>query len=237
MASARVIVGRSPSGTFATIRPIAKLSASWSGSPAASPIGRNASPTGDRDEGDQPGDAPDLRSSGLGSASTRSVRAAMRPSSRLHARREHERLRVAADAGRAAEDEVARLDQRPGASPGLGRAQHRLRLARQRREVDLERSRRAAARRPRSGRPPRPAARRPGRARARRRRAAGRPDVPPPVVAGSPGAPRPPSRPAAPGRTRRPRSGGSLRGRRPRSRAARRPNASPAATQRSRASG
>ena len=45
-ASASVIVGSKPSGTFATIMPIAKLSASCNGSPATSqPIGRNATPT------------------------------------------------------------------------------------------------------------------------------------------------------------------------------------------------
>src|SRR5581483_3194034 len=43
-ASASVIVGSSPSGTFATSRPMAKLIAAANVSPAARPIGRNAMP-------------------------------------------------------------------------------------------------------------------------------------------------------------------------------------------------
>jgi hypothetical protein len=43
-ASARVMVGSSPSGTFATSSPIAKLMAAAQPSPASNPNGRNATP-------------------------------------------------------------------------------------------------------------------------------------------------------------------------------------------------
>ena len=43
-ASASVIVGSSPSGTFATSSPMAKLTAAPTLSPAARPMGRNAMP-------------------------------------------------------------------------------------------------------------------------------------------------------------------------------------------------
>ena len=81
-ASASVIVGNRPSGTFATISPIAKLSASCSGNPATSqPIGRNASPAATATSAISQATRRTCRSSGLGSTSTRSVRAAIRPSS------------------------------------------------------------------------------------------------------------------------------------------------------------
>ncbi len=82
IASARVIVGSSPSGTFATIRPIANLNASASGKPAASqPIGRKASPATTATRAISQATRRTWRSSGLSSVSTRSVSAAMRPSS------------------------------------------------------------------------------------------------------------------------------------------------------------
>ena len=45
MASARVMVGSSPSGTLATSRPIAKRKAAVKLSPATRPSGRKAAPT------------------------------------------------------------------------------------------------------------------------------------------------------------------------------------------------
>ena len=55
-ASASVMVGSSPSGTFATINPIAKLSAAASVRPARQGRRQNAMPATDRDQRDQPGD-------------------------------------------------------------------------------------------------------------------------------------------------------------------------------------
>nr|BFE71883.1 hypothetical protein GCM10020092_051840 [Actinoplanes digitatis] len=43
-ASARVMMGSRPSGTFATIRPMEKLIAALQPSPAHTPMGRNATP-------------------------------------------------------------------------------------------------------------------------------------------------------------------------------------------------
>ena len=77
-----MIVGRSPSGTFATISPIAKLYASFSGSPAPSqPIGRNARPTTTATIAISQATRRTFSSSGLGSGFTRSDSAAIRPSS------------------------------------------------------------------------------------------------------------------------------------------------------------
>ena len=60
-ASASVIVGSSPSGTFATSSPIAKTTASSSDSPAASVPERDERRRGDHgDERDEPRDAADL---------------------------------------------------------------------------------------------------------------------------------------------------------------------------------
>ncbi len=56
-----------------------------------------------------------------------------------HAGCEHERLRLPADAGGAAEDELPGLQQRPCRVGVLGRAQDRLRLAGERGHVDVER--------------------------------------------------------------------------------------------------
>ena len=81
-ASASVIVGNSPSGTLATIRPIVNLTASFSGRSAPShPIGKKASPTTTATSAISHATRRTSRSSGLGSASTRSVIAAIRPSS------------------------------------------------------------------------------------------------------------------------------------------------------------
>ena len=59
-ASASVIVGSSPSGTFATSRPMAKTSASPNGSPAERAEREEGDADCDRDDRDQPRDAADL---------------------------------------------------------------------------------------------------------------------------------------------------------------------------------
>ncbi len=81
IASASVIVGRSPSGTFATIRPMAKLAASETDRPASSPRGRNARPATTATSAISHATRRTWRSSGLSSRSTRSESAAIRPSS------------------------------------------------------------------------------------------------------------------------------------------------------------
>ena len=87
----------------------------------------------------------------------------------MHAGREDDRRAPRRRCSRAAEDEVARLEQRrAGVVGSSARAEHRQRLAGQRREVDLERARRAAARRPRPVALGDAAARRRARARAPR---------------------------------------------------------------------
>ena len=95
-------------------------------------------PDADGDERDQPGDSPHLRSSGLSSSSTRSESAAIRPSSVCMPGGEDERPRLAADAARAAEDQLARLEHRAGRVDELGRPKDRLRLAGERGQIDLD---------------------------------------------------------------------------------------------------
>ncbi len=59
-ASARVIVGSSPSGTLATSSPTANTHASGRPSPASMPSGRKARADHDGDRRDQPGDRAHL---------------------------------------------------------------------------------------------------------------------------------------------------------------------------------
>ena len=81
-ASARVIVGSSPSGTLATRRPIAKVTASSSGSPATvAPISRKTPPARTAISAISFATLLTWTWSGLSSARTRWVRAAIRPSS------------------------------------------------------------------------------------------------------------------------------------------------------------
>ena len=80
IASASVIVGRRPSGTFATMRPIAKLAASASGSPATSPSGRKAKPTATATSAISHATRRTSRSRGLSSRPTCCESAAIRPS-------------------------------------------------------------------------------------------------------------------------------------------------------------
>ena len=154
-ASESVIVGSRPSGTFATMRPMAKLKESPRGRPATSqPTGRNASPT-------------TTATSAISQATRRTCElerallrsrtlwdsAAIRPSSVC--------MPVANTSARASPPrQVVPLKTRsrasisgPVVSIELGRAEDRLRLAGERREVDLDARRRAAGRRPRCGRP------------------------------------------------------------------------------------
>ena len=139
-ASASVIVGSSPSGTFATISPIAKLAASFSGSPAAKqPIGRNASPTTTATSAISHATRRTCCSSGLGSVFDALGQGGDPAELGLHPGGDDQRLRLAADAARAAEDDVARLEHRARLVHELRRAVDRLRLSGQRREVDLER--------------------------------------------------------------------------------------------------
>ena len=110
-----MIVGSSPSGTLATIRPIAKLSASWSGRPATSqPIGRNASPATTATSGDQPRDAAHLplERAQLAARPARES-AAIRPSSVCIPVAKTSAVASPPMHARAAEHEVARLEQRP----------------------------------------------------------------------------------------------------------------------------
>ena len=139
IASASVIVGSSPSGTLATISPIAKLAASVKGSPASSAEREEGESCDDGHQSDHPCDPPDfalerallaLEPLGEGGDATQLG---------AHARREHERAGLPLGHVRAAEDEVARLEERRMVKE-LGGAICRERLARQHREVDLERA-------------------------------------------------------------------------------------------------
>ncbi len=81
-ARARVMVGRRPSGTFATSRPIANFSASATGRPAArSPSAMNTRPAATATAAISHATRRTSRSSGLGSRAPRCDSAAIRPSS------------------------------------------------------------------------------------------------------------------------------------------------------------
>ena len=80
-ASARVIVGSSPSGTLATSSPIAKLAAAATPSPAARPIGKNAIPAPTATNAISVVARLTWCSSGLSLCSARWLSAAIRPSS------------------------------------------------------------------------------------------------------------------------------------------------------------
>ena len=140
-ASASVIVGSSPSGTFATISPIAKVNASSERQAGGEQPDREEREADEhRDERDEPRDAPHLALErallDLHPLGERRDPAELR----LHPGREDERLRLAADAGRAAEDEVARLEQRAGRSCRSAERSTGCDSPGQRREVDVERA-------------------------------------------------------------------------------------------------
>ena len=80
-ASARVIVGSSPSGTLATSSPIAKLAAAATPSPAARPIGKNAIPAPTATNAISVVARLTWCSSGLSLCPARWLSAAIRPSS------------------------------------------------------------------------------------------------------------------------------------------------------------
>ena len=94
----------------------------------------------DGHERDQPRDPShlELERARLGPTALRHRRDT--PDLRPHARRDDERARLAPETGRAAEDEVARLDQRACRVVELGCAVDGLGLSRQRGQIDLERS-------------------------------------------------------------------------------------------------
>ena len=140
-ASASVITGSRPSGTLPTSSPTANTTASLSDSPAPSiAIGTNAIPVTTAISAISQATRRTWCSSGLSSFSTRSESAAMRPSSvRIPVANTTARASPSG-ARRPAEHEVARLQQRQVDVVERGRAERRQRLARERREVDLERA-------------------------------------------------------------------------------------------------
>ena len=101
--------------------------------------GQEREPGDDGDEGDQPGNAPHLP--------LERARLDLHPLGEsgdpsqlgLHPGREHECGRGAANAARAAEDDVARVEERASCAVQLRRTQDRLRLSGQGREVDFDR--------------------------------------------------------------------------------------------------
>ena len=80
-ASARVMVGSSPSGTLATISPIANVAAAAQPKPAATPAGKNTSPDPTATNAINQATRLTCRSSGLSVRPVRWVSAAIRPSS------------------------------------------------------------------------------------------------------------------------------------------------------------
>ena len=134
-----MIVGRRPSGTLATINPIAKLKASLGGRPATSqPIGRKARPASTATRPISHATRRTCCSSGL-RVGIDTLRQRRDPAElRLHARGDDQCRRFAADTARAAEDQITCLDQWPGRAAKLRGAKDGLRLAGQRGKVDLE---------------------------------------------------------------------------------------------------
>ena len=121
--------------------PIAKMNDSSSGNPATSQReGKEREAGGDGHERDEPRDAShlELERARLGPTALRHRRDA--PDLGLHARRDDEPARLTPETGRAAEDEVACLDQWACRVVELGCAIDGLGLTRERGEVDLERS-------------------------------------------------------------------------------------------------
>ena len=113
-------------GTFATSSPIAKTTASFSGSPAPKRPDRDECDARPRPRRrDQPRHPLDLRSSGLSSRSTRSESAAIRPSSVCMPVAKTTASRLAAGAARAAEDDVGGLEQRDAGVDRAGGAHDR----------------------------------------------------------------------------------------------------------------
>ena len=103
-----------------------------------------------RDEGDQLGRLVDLALERRGLLDDRLRQRGDPPELRVHAGPVDDRLRVAARAQRPGEDEVLGLEHRRRRLRPLSRPRHRLRLARQRRHVDLD----GAIDQPRVGRKP-----------------------------------------------------------------------------------
>ena len=141
-ASASVSVGSSPSGTLATMQADREGERVLERQPGREPArsARTRAPHATATSGDQPRDTADLllERALVGLDPLRESGDAAELG--LHAGGEDERLRLAADAGRAAEDQLACLEQRAGRVGELGRAKDRLRLPRERRHVDLDRA-------------------------------------------------------------------------------------------------
>ena len=81
MASERVTVGSSPSGTLATMMPMANIALSQKGRPIAVPIAKNASPRIEANAATRCDRRAISRCSGETSLPTVCVRCAMRPNS------------------------------------------------------------------------------------------------------------------------------------------------------------
>ncbi len=143
-ASASVMVGSRPSGTFATMRPTANTAASEKGRPASMPRGRNARPMTTATTAMSRATRRTWCSSGLSSCSGRCDERGDPAELGVHAGREHEGPRGPARAVRAAEHEVARLEERDRRVDQVGGAVHGHGFAGQRRRVDLERARQQA---------------------------------------------------------------------------------------------
>ena len=112
IASARVIVGSRPSGTFPSSSPIANEIEPASERPARIPSGTNAAPIAIATTAMIQATLRTSSSSGLGSLlrALRERRDAAQLG--LHPGRERQRTRLAAGAGRAAEHEIRRLEER-----------------------------------------------------------------------------------------------------------------------------
>ena len=139
-ARASVMTGSSPSGTLPTSRPIANTTASRSGRSGAEHRDRHERHAERRPRSPRsarPPCAPGV-SSGLSSRPTRSDSAAIRPSSvRMPVAKTTARASPSG-AHRAGEHQVPRLQQGHAGVDEVGRAEHRQRLAGERRQIDLD---------------------------------------------------------------------------------------------------
>ena len=198
-----MIVGSRPSGTFATISPIANATASSVGRPAATIPSGGRQADSDRDEGDEPSDAANLSLEwALLGPDTLGERGD--PSYlRLHPGRVGERPSFTADARRSTEHEVTCIEQRPSRIVEVRRSEHGPRLPSQRREIDVERTLEQARIRRDPILPPRSGERLPAPTRGRRSAAADRRERRWPGPGGTGEAPQSHARPGAPARTRR----------------------------------
>ena len=111
----------------------------FEGQPCDKPTKREERETDDEgNDRDQPCDAADfsLKRAGVDPDALR--QRGDPPQLGVHAGGDDERAGDSSDACRAAEDEFTRVEQRTGGVRELGRAEHRLRLARHRRQIDID---------------------------------------------------------------------------------------------------